>query len=32
MNNHDDIVDIEGISMEKKEERNLLDDSFKDDY
>lgn len=32
MENHDEIADIDGISIEKKEEKNLLEDSFKDEF
>ena len=32
MNKNDEIVNIEGISIEKKEDKNLLEDSFNDDY
>ena len=32
MNNNDEIADIEGMSLEKKDDKNLLDDSYKDEF
>ena len=32
MNNNDEIADIEGLSIEKKDDKNLLDDSYKDEF